>query len=131
MAITVSARRTGGPLRCEVSLPSDRTIVTDEPEHMGGEDTGPSPQELLAAALASCVATTIQMYAARKGWQLDDVRVDVEYDLEPRPRCASVSLHLPEGLSGEQRERLHHVASRCPVSRALSEGVTVSDPVPT
>jgi putative redox protein len=131
MPISVSARRTGGPLRCEVSLPGDRTVVTDEPEDLGGEDSAPTPQQLLAAALASCVATTIQMYASRKGWELDDVRVDVEYHLDPRPRCASVSLHLPEGLSDEQRERLHQIASRCPVSRALVEGVEVSEPVPT
>lgn len=131
MAISVSARRTGGPLRCEVELPGGHTIVTDEPEELGGEGTAPSPQHLVAAALASCVATTIQMYAARKGWELDDVRVEVDYDLDPRPRCASVRLHLPAGLSDEQRERLHHIASRCPVSRALAEGVDVSEPVPS
>lgn len=131
MSISVSARRDTGPLRFAVDLPGGRTIVTDEPPELGGEDTAPTPQQLVAAALASCVATTIQMYAQRKGWELDGVRVDVEYDLDPRPRRATVRLHLPGGLSEAQRERLHEVAARCPVSRALAEGVAVSESAPT
>ena len=54
-------------------------ITVDEPEDAGGTDTGPSPQELLAASLASCTAITMQMYAQRKGWDMSGVEVDCEY----------------------------------------------------
>lgn len=131
MPISVSARHAGDSLRCEVDLPGGRTLVADEPEAMGGEDAGPTPQQLVAAALASCVAITIQMYARRKGWVLEGLRVDVEYDTEPRPRQATVAVHLPEGLSAEQSERLREVASRCPVSQTLTQGVSISETEPT
>src|SRR5256885_16332054 len=54
-------------------------LTADEPEDQGGQDEGPSPQELLAASLASCTAITMEMYAARKGWDIGHVEVDVEY----------------------------------------------------
>src|SRR5213592_3845116 len=59
-------------------------LVADEPEDAGGEDAGPSPQELLAAALATCTAITMEMYASRKGWELPDVEVAVEYHVAER-----------------------------------------------
>ena len=58
-------------------------IITDEPLSLGGTDTGPAPHELLPAALASCISTMIVLYAKRKAWDLDDVRVDVGYDYRP------------------------------------------------
>ena len=55
------------------------TITADEPENQGGQDMGPSPQELLAASLASCTAVTMEMYAERKGWNVDGLEVDCRY----------------------------------------------------
>ena len=55
----------------------DHQLTADEPADQGGEDTGPSPQELLAASLASCTAITMEMYAQRKGWNIGDVEVAV------------------------------------------------------
>ena len=54
-------------------------LTADEPEDSGGDDMGPSPQELLAASLASCTAITIEMYANRKKWNIDGLEVDVDY----------------------------------------------------
>ena len=55
------------------------TLTADEPESQGGQDLGPSPQELLAAALASCTAVTMELYAERKGWNVDGLEVDCRY----------------------------------------------------
>ena len=57
----------------------DHVITVDEPAEQGGDDLGPSPQELLAAALASCTAVTMEMYAKRKGWDTSGLAVDVRY----------------------------------------------------
>jgi putative redox protein len=57
----------------------DHQISVDEPSDKGGEDKGPSPQELLAASLASCTAITMEMYARRKGWDVGDVEVSCDY----------------------------------------------------
>jgi putative redox protein len=122
MTLTARARRHGGPLRHEVSVGGRHVIVTDEPVRLGGDDTGPAPHELVPAALASCVATMIGMYAATKGWDPPDVIVDVEYDTETTPRRVKVGLLVPPGLSADQVERLLRVARTCPVRRALEAG---------
>ena len=102
-------------------------LVVDEPESAGGASLGPSPTRLLAAALASCTATTMEMYADRKGWDVGalEVEVEMEYAQPSVPNSFSVTLKLPERLSEEQRERLQVIAGRCPVHRVLSRDVEV------
>jgi putative redox protein len=117
------ARIAGGPMRCEVDL-EGHTAVTDEPESLGGGDTAPTPQQLLAASLASCVLTTIQMYGERKQWDLSEARVEVCYDAE----CTefAIEIALPASLDDEQRERVERVAAKCPVQRTLSKSADVT-----
>jgi putative redox protein len=127
MPINVTARRSGGPLRCEVTT-GEHVLVTDEPEDKGGMDTAMTPHSLLPAALASCVSTTILMYAVRKGWDVGDAQVEVDYDPDV-PRFV-VSVHLPDGLHSEQRERIMRVAGKCPVSRTLARDVALEYSIP-
>jgi putative redox protein len=122
MSFTASARRVGDGLRHEVDVNGRHTIVTDEPEHLGGTDTGPAPHELLPAMLAACVSTTVAMYAARKDWDVGGLGVDVEYDNDAEPRRLEVTLRLPGGLTADQVKRLERVVRSCPVSRALEAG---------
>jgi putative redox protein len=122
MTFTASARQLDGGLRHEVDVNGRHMIVTDEPLALGGTDTGPAPHELLAAMVASCVSTTIALYAARHGWSLAGLRVDCEYDPQVTPRPLTLVIHLPDGLSVPQAERLHRVADTCPVRRALEAG---------
>jgi putative redox protein len=99
----------------------DHVITVDEPEEQGGDDLGPSPQELLAAALASCTAVTMEMYAKRKGWQLGGVEVEVDVEYEDfTPVSFAATIELPDELSEEQRERLLAVARKCPVHKVLA-----------
>ena len=103
-------------------------MTADEPEDMGGEDMGPSPQELLAASLASCTAITMEMYAKRKGWNVDGLEVDVDYTPAERG-CATnfkLVMKMPAHLSEEQAERLQTIAAKCPVHRTL-EGEVLFD----
>ena len=74
-----TAKRDGERFQHDVEI-REHHLHADEPEDNGGEDTGPSPQELLAGSLASCTAITIEMYARRKGWNIGDVTVDVNYE---------------------------------------------------
>src|SRR3954469_15727636 len=86
----------------------EHRVVADEPEDIGGRDLGPSPEELLAASLASCTAITMQMYADRKGWDMTGVEVACHYPPAERgrPTMFDLVLKLPESLSDEQVERL-------------------------
>src|SRR5580700_8161987 len=99
----------------------DHQITVDEPFEAGGDDTGPSPQELLAVSLASCTAITMEMYAARKGWDIGHVEVDVEYTPAERgcPTKFQLVTRLPDHLPEEQVERLSVIAAKCPVHRVL------------
>jgi putative redox protein len=99
----------------------DHQVLVDEPLESGGDDTGPDPQELLAASLASCTAITMEMYAARKGWDIGHVEVEVQYSPAERgcPTRFDLVLRLPDELPPEQVERLQVIAAKCPVHRAL------------
>jgi putative redox protein len=126
---TATAQSTGGMLRHEVDVNGRHTVVTDEPEHLGGTDLGPAPHELMAAMLAACASTMIVLYARRRGWRLGDVRVDVRYDAGVTPRRVEIDVHLPDWLRPEQVERLRRVANTCPARRALEAGFTFEEQV--
>lgn len=127
MSFTATARSIDGTLRHEIDVNGRHIITTDEPESLGGTDSGPAPHELLAATLASCVSTMIVLYAQRREWDLGDVAVAVDYDADTTPRRVEITVHLPEGLSTEQTERLKRVAETCPVRRALEAGFSFNE----
>jgi putative redox protein len=114
-------------LRHSVSV-RKHELTVDEPEDNGGTDEGPNPQEMLAVSLASCTAITIEMYAKRKGWEIGDVGVDVDYEPAQRgsPTKFTMVVRLPKELPDEQRERLMQIAAKCPVHRTL-EGEVMFD----
>jgi putative redox protein len=123
------ARRTG-TFRHTVDIRSHQ-IAVDEPVESGGDDSAPSPQELLAASLASCTAITIEMYAQRKGWDLGYVEVEAEYSPAERgcPTKFEIVLRLPQEATDEQAERLQVIAAKCPVHRTLDGEVMFSERV--
>jgi putative redox protein len=106
----------------------DHRLTADEPEDQGGTGEGPSPQELLAASLASCSAVTLEMYANRKGWDVGEVIVDVDYEPAHRgsPTKFTMEVQLPKELPEEQREKLLQIVAKCPVHRTL-EGEVMFD----
>jgi putative redox protein len=114
------SRRVDGRLVQDVEIRRHR-LTADEPKDHGGDDTGPSPQELLAASLASCTAITMEMYARRKGWEVGDITVDVDYEPTQRgsPTRFKMAVELPKELPEEQREKLMQIGAKCPVHRTL------------
>jgi len=106
-------------------------LLADEPIDEGGDDAAPSPQELLAASLASCTAVTMEMYAQRKGWDIGGVEVEAEYTPAERgcPTSFRLTLRLPSDLPEEQVERLRVIAAKCPVHRTLDGEVMFDERV--
>jgi putative redox protein len=109
----------------------DHQLTADEPTEKGGDDTGPSPQELLAASLASCTAITMEMYAKRKGWEVGDVAVHVDYEPAQRgsPTRFRMRVDFPKEVPEEQRERLMQIGAKCPVHRVLEGEVMFEETV--
>ena len=124
------AKRQNGSFKHRVEM-GTHWITADEPEDHGGSDDGPSPQDLLAGSLASCTAITIEMYANRKGWNIGDVAVDVDYEPAQRgsPTKFKMKVLLPKELPEEQRERLMQIAAKCPVHRTLEGEVMFEERV--
>ncbi|MFL5848296.1 MAG: OsmC family protein [Solirubrobacteraceae bacterium] len=125
-----TARRENGSYKHEIDI-REHHVVSDEPEENGGEDSGPSPQELLAASLASCTAITMEMYAQRKGWDIGDLVVDVNYEPAQRgsPTKFQMAVKLPKELPEEQREKMMQIAAKCPVHRTLEGEVMFEEKV--
>ena len=125
-----TSRRDGGKLRQAVEI-RDHTVAADEPKKQGGDDSAPSPQELLAAALASCTAITMEMYAERKNWELGDLSVDVDYEPAQRgsPTRFTMVVNFPKEFPEDQRERLMQIGAKCPVHRVLEGEVMFEERV--
>jgi putative redox protein len=115
-----SARHSDGTFTHVVDVRGHQVTV-DEPAELGGADEGPSPQELLAASIASCTAVTMRMYAARKGWEVGQLEVECEYEPPERgaPAQFNLVLRIPDSCTPEQVEALTRIAGKCPVHRVL------------
>jgi putative redox protein len=106
------------------------TLLADEPAEVG-DDTGPTPYDLLLASLGACTAMTVRLYAARKGWPLEHTSLSLRHDRvhaadsvdcdAPRGMIdrIDVDLDLDGPLTDDQRQRLLDIAERCPVHRTL------------
>jgi uncharacterized OsmC-like protein len=113
------------------------TLVADEPAALGGSDEGPTPYDYLAAALGACTSMTIRLYAARRGWALDDVTVRLRHSQVHEKDCENCERHdvgiyqlereveLSGSLTPDQRLSLLRIADRCPVGQTLARGVRV------
>ena len=133
----VVARTEPAGYRTEI-IANGHALVADEPVAVGGTNTGPSPYELLSAALGACTTMTLRMYADRKQWPLEDVEARVRHakvhcvdcgDTEnktSRIDTFSRELVLEGALDDEQKGRLLEIADRCPVHRTLHSKVRVT-----
>ena len=124
--------------RCEVDTGTHH-FVMDEPASAGGTDEGPTPYDLLAAAIGGCKAMTLRFYAQREKIPLERVEVRVTHDRMHANDCADcltkagfihrfdVELRMSGALSEEQRTKLFDVAKRCPVAKTLSSEIKIVD----
>lgn len=112
-------------------------FLADEPQKVGGEDLGPSPYELVTSGLGACTAMTLKMYADRKKWPLEEVRVHLSYDGKYVEDCDSCDkedrrlgkflrrIEIEGPLDEKQRQRLLEIANKCPVHRTLERTATI------
>jgi putative redox protein len=101
-------------------------LAADEPTSSGGTDTGPSPHSLLLSALGACTSMTLSMYARRKGWPLESVKVRLWHTkLDGGVERIDREIVLAGKLDEEQRARLLEIANKCPVHKTLTSNVGI------
>jgi putative redox protein len=133
---TVTVRGAGDGFAQEVEAGEHR-LRSDEPAAAGGTDSGPTPYDLLLAALGSCTSMTVGMYARRKQWPLERVTVRLRHSRVHARDCAACEtadamltviecdLQFEGPLSDDQRTRLLTIAERCPVHRTLTSRIDI------
>lgn len=119
-----------GDLQCSLEHRHSGTIIyTDAPADIQGKARTFSPTDLLAAALGSCIATTIALYAERKKINVNGMRFDVTKEMsgapERRIERLKVNLLMPHALPSDQKQSIERVANACPVHKSLHPGVEV------
>ena len=120
----------------EIEIGSHR-LKGDEPLAFGGTDTGPSPYDFLLAALGTCTSMTISLYARRKGWPLENVKVSLHHSKIHAVDCAECEtkvgridriereIQLTGALTNEQRAKLMEIADKCPVHQTLTSEINI------
>ncbi len=129
--MTISAQSLKG---YQIEIKTDNhQFILDEPVSSGGDDAGPTPYESLLGALAGCKAITVQIYARRKGWPLEGVKLNIEHNRIHAKDCQDcesdekgkidiidVEIAFEGDLTEEQIERLKEISTRCPVHKTLT-----------
>jgi putative redox protein len=134
---TVTATEAGTGTYTQQITAGHHRLVADEPQPIG-DDKGPTPYDLLLAALGACSSMTVRMYADRKGWQLDRVEVTLRHKRIHAQDCADCEtragwvshidrdIELTGDLDDVQRQQLMHIAELCPVHQTLTSEVDVT-----
>lgn len=123
---TVTARIGKAHFATEIHA-NNHKLLADEPLEHGGQETGFSPSELLAASLAACTSITLRMYADRKSWPLESVEVEIDFERDAATNTASMlrKIKLLGNLDDAQKQRLLQIADKCPIHQTLTHPITI------
>jgi putative redox protein len=134
---TVTVTEAGSGTYTQEITAGHHRLIADEPRPIG-DDAGPTPYDLLLAALGSCTSMTVRMYAERKAWPLERVRVTLRHSRIHAEDCAECEttkgfishidrdIELVGDLDDTQRQRLMQIADRCPVHQTLTSEINIT-----
>ncbi len=133
----VTVEETGAGRLSQAISAGKHRLGADEPEAYGGNDSGPTPYDLLLAALGACTTMTLRIYAERKGWEVKGIRTALRHEKIHARDCEDCEtregridriereISFTGGIDGEQRARLLEIADKCPVHRTLTSEVDI------
>jgi putative redox protein len=124
---TISAKIDTRLYRTEITSASGNTLISDEPQEIGGKNLGLNPTELLASALASCTVITLRMYINRKQWNVSEinVKIDFERDSDRNVSLFTRKIEVIGEIDETQRQRLETIANSCPIHKTLTHAIEI------
>jgi putative redox protein len=111
--------------KTELITPGHR-LLADESIEAGGTDLGPAPGEFLMVSLAACTAITLRMYADRKKWPVEKIRIEIGSEKLNATTIFNRHIYLEGSLDEEQRQRMLQIANTCPVHKALTNPIEIN-----
>jgi putative redox protein len=104
------------------------SLTADEPLAIGGTDAGMSPEEILAASLSACTSITLRMYADRKGYNVEDIHVNVVMTRDKELNITNINrkIQINGTLSEEERSKMMAIANNCPVHKILTNQIVIN-----
>lgn len=116
------AENTGEIYKTELKI-NQHLLISDEPQEAGGKDEGPAPGDYLCMSLASCKVITLRMYAQRKNWKADAIKIKVNLvkgaDMESGNNTFFCEVEIKGELTDEQKNRMMEIAKACPFDKFL------------
>jgi putative redox protein len=104
-------------------------LLMDEPESIGGNDLGPDPYSTFLASLAGCTLSTLRMYIDRKGWDIPEITISLNFAQENNPELETTIsrvVSFSKEISEEQKGRLLLIAEKCPISKLLKNKIIIN-----
>ncbi len=129
-------------LQHEINV-GDFKFIVDEPKDYGGDNKGPSPYNMLLAALGSCTSMTMLMYARRKDWNIQSIEIDLHHEKIHAENCEECEtktgkldkitryIKVKGDINQEQRQKLLTIAEKCPVHKTLTHENIIVDKIET
>ena len=117
------------------------SFMLDEPKEAGGDNIGPNPYETLLAALGACTSMTILMYSRVKGWNIENIEIELSHEKIHAEDCTSCetksgyldkitrNIRIKGNLSEDQLQRLFEIARKCPVHKTLTSENVINDKI--
>ncbi|MDX1446167.1 OsmC family protein [Lishizhenia sp.] len=103
----------------------DNYLLADATEKDGGSSKYASPKEMFMASVASCKVMTVMLYAQRKGWEVEDVQIHLEFSPQyGRDYVMYQRIEIISDLDQEKIDRLKEIAELCPVGQYMKQGIT-------
>ena len=119
---SATAENNGEIYKTELKI-NQHLLIADEPKEAGGKDEGPAPGDFLCMSLASCKVITLKMYAARKNWKVDAIKIKVNLvkgtDMESGNNTFFCEVDIKGELTDEQKSRMMEIAKACPLDKLL------------
>ncbi len=104
-------------------------LIMDEPESIEGKDLGPDPYSTLLASLAACTLSTLRMYIDRKGWDIPEINISLNFYQKSNPEFTTTiarSITFPKEIDNDIKKRLLIIAEKCPISKMLKNNIVIN-----